>query len=171
MSTAVVVTFASFRKIKEKTRGVDSGSSDTLIPLPTRAGRRWKIVWLGPRLGFVAETARFVAMETPWVRFSCLRVFVLCFLVLVFRFSFLSFLIFFPASRYVYLLRVPSPVQQPSATLSTCVFYRTCSFCLLCHLYPAPCWNSFVFYSFSIFFVASCLSGVFLVVVLSYPVR
>ena len=65
MSTAVVVTFASFRKIKEKTRGVDSGSSDTLIPLPTRAGRRWKIVWLGPRLGFVAETARFVAMETP----------------------------------------------------------------------------------------------------------
>ena len=43
-----------------------------------------------------------------------------CFLLLVFRFSFLF--LFFPASRYVYLLRVPSSVQQPSATLSKYVF-------------------------------------------------
>ena len=76
-----------------------------------------------------------------------------CFLLFVFRFSFLSFLFFFPASRYVYLLRVPSSVQQPSATLSKYVFYSTCSFCLLCHLYPTPSRNSFVFYSF-FFFVA-----------------
>ena len=45
-------------------------------------------------------------------------------------FVFLSFLpgIFFLLSRYVYLLRVPSFVQQPSATLSKDVFYGTCSF-------------------------------------------
>ena len=37
---------------------------------------------------------------------------------------FLSFLIrLFPPSRYVYLLRVPSSVEQPSATLSKYVFY------------------------------------------------
>ena len=101
-----------------------------LIPSSRRAGRRWQMVWQGPRLGFVAETGRFVAMETPWVRFSCLLAFVPCFLLFVFRFSFLSFLNFFPSSRYVYVLRVPSSVQQPSATLSKCVFYSTCSFCL-----------------------------------------
>ena len=59
--------------------------------------------------------------------------FVPCFLLFVFRFSFPSH--FFPTSRYVYLLRVPSSVQQPSATLEKYVFYITCSFCL-CRLYP-----------------------------------
>ena len=49
-----------------------------------------------------------------------------------FSFFFSSFSYFFPASRYVYLLRVPSSVQQPSATLSKYVFYSRCSFCL-CH--------------------------------------
>ena len=58
-----------------------------------------------------------------------------------FFFSFFSY--FFPASRYVYLLRVPSSVQQPSATLSKCVFYSTCSSCL-CHLYHAPSPKYFV---------------------------
>ena len=33
------------------------------------------MVWQGPRLGFVAETGRLVAMETPRVRFSCLLAF------------------------------------------------------------------------------------------------
>ena len=68
-----------------------------------------------------------------------LLAFVPCFLVFVFRFSVAYF---FPASRYVYLLRVPSSVQQ-CATLSKYVFYSTCSFCL-CHLYPTPSRNSFV---------------------------
>ena len=50
-------------------------------------------------------------------------------------FSFFLFLHFFPASRYAYLLRVHSSVQQPSATLTKYIFYSMCSFCL-CHLYP-----------------------------------
>ena len=127
-----------------------------LIPLPTKAGKRWPIVWQDPRLGFVAETGRFVATETPWVRFSCLLL-CRCFLLFVFRCSLLSS--FFPASRHVYL-RVPSSVQQPSATLSKYVFYSTCSFCLLCHLYPTPSRNSF-FYSFSVLFCSSYFSGGF----------
>ena len=106
-----------------------------LIPLPTRAGRRWQMVWQGPRLGFVARDGKICcygdALSTIF-----LLAFVPCFILFVFRFffSFLSF--FFPASRHVYL-RVPSSVQQPSATLSKYVFYSTCSFCL-CHLYPTP---------------------------------
>ena len=35
-------------------------------------------------------------------------------------------------------------MHQPPATLSKYVFYSTCSFCL-CHLYPTPSRNSFVF--------------------------
>ena len=61
-----------------------------------------------------------------------------CALLPTFRFSFF-FSYFFPAYRYVYLLRVPSSVQQPSATLSKYVFY------------PIPEFFSF-FYSSSIFF-------------------
>ena len=62
------------------------------------------------------------------------------------------FLFFFPASRYVYLPRVPSSVQQPSATPSKYVFYITCSFCS-CHLYPTPSGNCFVFLFVQFFFV------------------
>ena len=49
-----------------------------------------------------------------------LLAFVSCFLLFVFRFSFFfsSFSFMFPTPRYVYLLCVPSFVQQPSATLS-----------------------------------------------------
>ena len=56
------------------------------------------------------------------------------------------------ASRYVYL-RVPSSVQQPSATLSKYVFYSTCSFCLS-HFVPYPMSDFFVvfFSSSRIFF-------------------
>ena len=76
-----------------------------------------------------------------------------CALLPTSRFSFF-FSYFFPASRYVYLLRVPSSVQQPYATLSEYVFYDTCSSCL-CHLYPTPSRILFVFNSFSIFFRTS----------------
>ena len=73
-----------------------------------------------------------------------------CFLLFVFRFSFLSFLFFFPASRYVYLLRVPSSVQQPSATLSKYVFYSTfLSACVICTL---PHLGILLFYYSSSFF-------------------
>ena len=43
------------------------------------------------------------------------------------------------------------------ATLSKYVFYSTCSFCL-CHLYPIPSRNYFVFYSFSISYIVRVLS-------------
>ena len=73
------------------------------------------------------------------------------------------------ASRYVYL-RVPSSVQQPSATLSKYTFSSTCSFCLY-HLYPTPSRNSMVFIRLVfVFFVALISGGVFFVV-LPYPVR
>ena len=67
-----------------------------------------------------------------------------CALLPTVRFSFSFLFLFFPASRYVYLFRVPWSVQQPSAALSKYVFYSTCSFCL-CQLYPTPSRNSFVF--------------------------
>ena len=75
-----------------------------------------------------------------------LLAFVPCFLLFVFHFSFLSFLIFFPCI--------------PECLSSSCPFvcaaaicFCTCSFCL-CHLHPTPSRNSFVLYSFRIFFVA-----------------
>ena len=63
------------------------------------------------------------------------------------------------ASRYVYL-RVPSSLQQSSATRSKYAFYSTCSFCL-CDLYPAPSRNSLVFIRLVCFFVALISGGVF----------
>ena len=48
---------------------------NNLIPLPTRAGRRWHIVWQGPRLGFVAETGNYVtshALCTIFLPYLCL---------------------------------------------------------------------------------------------------
>ena len=120
-----------------------------LIPLPTRAGR-WQMVWQGPRLGWVAETGRFVAMETPWVWFSCLLALVPCFLLFVFPFA---FLIFFRHPGMYCLFRVPSSVQQTSATLSEYVFYSTRSICL-CHLHPTPSRNSLFFIRLVFVFVA-----------------
>ena len=117
------------------------------------------MVWQGPRLGFVAEAGRFAAMETPWVRFSCLLAVVPCFLIFVFRFSFPSFLIFFlhPGMFIFFVsLRLCS-----NLLLSKYVFYSTCSFCLLCHLYPTPPRNSSVFtYSFSFSFFVALISRV-----------
>ena len=94
---------------------------------------------------------------------ACSCALLLLFLILFFLASYFSlffsfFSCFVPSSRYVYLLRVPSSVQQPFATLSKYVFYITCSFCL-CHLYPTPSRNSFVFYSFSIFCRSFYFSG------------
>ena len=88
-------------------------------------------------------------------------IFLACLLLcLASYFSFFVFLsYFFRASGYVYLLRVPSSVQQPSATKSKYVFYSTCSFWLLRHLHPTPSRNSFVFYSLSIIFRSSYFSG------------
>ena len=64
------------------------------------------------------------------------------------------------ASRYVYL-RVPSSLQQSSATRSKYAFYSTCSFCL-CDLYPAPSRNSLVFIRLVCFFRSSYFGWRFL---------
>ena len=81
--------------------------SDGVARSPSRLwSRDWKICCYGDALSAIL----------------CLLVFWPCFVPFVFRFSFFSF---FPFSS----------VQQPSATLSTYVFFSTCSFCLSCHLY------------------------------------
>ena len=114
------------------------------------------MVWQGPRLGFVAETGRFVAMETPWVRFSCL---LLCLASYFSFFAFLFFLfLFFPASRYVYLLRVSSSVQPQFATVSKYLFYSTCSFC--CVICTLPHLGILLFFIRSIFFFVALISRV-----------
>ena len=81
-----------------------------------------------------------------------------CALLPTFLFRFFLYLLF-PASRYVYLLRVPSSVEQPSATLSK---YH--------HLYPTSSRNYFVVILL-VFFRSSYFSGGVFFVVLSYPVR
>ena len=85
-------------------------------------GRDGKIRCYGDALSTIFLLARFCAL-LPTFRFS-------------FFISF-SFLIFFPASRYVYL-RAPSSVQQPSATLSKHVLeyfiVRVLPVCVICTL-------------------------------------
>ena len=49
------------------------------MPLSTRGGRRWHIVWQGPRLGFVAEKGNCVTADPLSTIF--LLFFVLCFLL------------------------------------------------------------------------------------------
>ena len=90
------------------------------------------MVWQGPRLGFVAERGRLVAMET--LEYDFLVCLLLC-LASYFSFFVLLFFFFFPASRYVYLLRVPWSVQQPSATLRKYVLIvRVLAACVICTL-------------------------------------
>ena len=44
-----------------------------LIPLSTRVGKIWQIVWQGPLLGFVlAQRREALSLNNPWVRFSWL---------------------------------------------------------------------------------------------------
>ena len=132
----------------------------------------------GPSLGFVAEAGRLLLWRRLEYDFlACLLLYLASYFSF-FVFHFFLFLFFLPASRYVHLLRVPSSVQQPPATLSKYVFYSTCSSCL-CHLYPTSSRNSFVFLfvliiTFSIFFVALISRVAFfflLYLLLSYPVR
>ena len=88
-----------------------------------------------------------------------------------FVFSFLSVLIFFPASRYVYLLPVHSPVQQPSATLSAYFMVRVLSACCVICTLPHLGILLFFYSSSIVFFRSSYFSGGVFFVVLSYPVR
>ena len=122
--------------------------------------RDGKICCYGDAMSTIFLLASFFGSLLPTFRFS---------------FFFSYFCYFFPPSRYVYLLGVPSSVQ-PSATLSKYVFCSTCSFCL-CHLYPTPS-RDFLFLFFSIYsvyiyiYIVALISRVaFFFVVLSYPAR
>ena len=101
------------------------------------------MVWQGPGLGFVPETGRFVAMETPWVRFSCLLAFVPCFLLFVFRFSFLIF--FLHTGMFIFFVSL-----------------RLCSSHLLlsASTYFIPSRNSLVFFIRPAFFFVGLISRV-----------
>ena len=96
-----------------------------VTPLPTRAGGRWQID------DVTSSPARLCSRDGKIYYYGRLEydflAFVPCFLLFVCSPS---------LSRYVYLLRVPSSVQQSSATLSKCVFYSTssCVICILPHL-------------------------------------
>ena len=104
-----------------------------LIPLPTRAGIRWQMVWQGPRLGFVAETGRFVAMETPWVRFSCLLAFVPCFLLFVFLFFLFLFFSLHPG-MFIFFVSLRLCSSHLLLSASTYFIVRVLSACVICTL-------------------------------------
>ena len=100
-----------------------------------------------------------------------LLAFVPCFLLFVFRFSFLS-LFFFRASRYVYLLRVPLCSSHLLLPASTYFIVRVLSACVICTL---PHLGILLFFYSStcsiFFFVALICRLAFFFVVLSYPAR
>ena len=141
MSTAVVVIYgtkyASFWKNKEKNYGGRQRQQWHFIPLPTRAGRKWQMVWQGPRLGFVAETGRFVAMEG--VRFlACLFP---CALLPSSRFSFFVFRFFsffFPCISVCLSASCPfvcaASICYSQQVLGTCFILRFRSACIICTL-------------------------------------
>ena len=100
--------------------GLDSGSSDTWYYC--RREQEDDVVWQGPRLGFVAETGRFVAMDALST----------IFLLLCLASYQVLFLVSRALSRYV-PLRFPSSVQQSSATLQQVVRVLSCVVCILPH--------------------------------------
>ena len=101
-STAAAVTLDTVTD--ESKKNMTDGVARSPSRLCSRGG---KICWYGDALTTIFLLACFCAL-LPTFRFS---------------FFFLSFFIFFPASRYVYLLRVPSSVKQPSATFGEYVFF------------------------------------------------
>ena len=126
------------------------------ISLLTRA-RRWQMVWQSPRLGFVAETGKFVAMETPWVRFSCLK-FVPCFL-LFFFFSFFSYSFLHPG-MFIFFVFLRLRSSHLILSVSTSSIVRVLSACVICTL-PHPGILLFFIRSFFFFRSSYCSGGVF----------
>ena len=93
--------------------------------------------------GVARSRARLCSRDVNLCHYGCLEYDFVAFVPCSLRFLFPPSL-----SRYVYLVRVPSPVKQSFATLSKYVV-RIISF--WCHLYPASSRNSFAFYLLSIF--------------------
>ena len=123
-----------------------------MIPVPTRAGRRWQMVWQGPSLGFGAETRRFVAMETL---LACC-----CALLPTSRVSFFYFTSFFFLYPGMFLSSscpfVCSSHLLLLASTYSVVFYSTCFSCL--SFVPYPISEFYFFNSFSVVFRSSYFS-------------
>ena len=99
-----------------------------------------------------------------------LLAFVPCFLLFVFRFSFLSFLIFFlHPGMFIFFVSLRLCSSHLLLSASTYFIVRVLSACVICTLHHLGIHR--FFYSFSIFFRSSYFSGGVFVVVLSYPVR
>ena len=129
--------------VADESRKMADGVARSSSRLCSRDG---KICCYGDAMSTIFLLACFCAL-LPTFRFS-------------FFFSFFSF--FFPASRYV-CLRVPSSVQQPSATLRKYVFYtvvRVLSAWVICAL---PHIGKLLFFIRLVlfFFVALISGGVF----------
>ena len=77
-----------------------------------------------------------------------LLAFVPCFLLFVFRFSFLSFFLFLHPGIFIFFVSLRRCSSHLLLSGST-YFIVMCSFCLLCSLYRTPSRNSFVFCSFN----------------------
>ena len=76
-----------------------------------------------------------------------------CFLLFVFRFSFLSFLIFFlHPGMFIFFMSLRLCSSHLLLSASAYFIVRVLSAC--CHLYPTPSRNYFVFYSSRTFFVS-----------------
>ena len=95
------------------------------IPLPTRAGRRWPMVWQGRQLGLVAETGRFATMEALST----------IFLLLCLAFYFSYFLLHYPGT-FIFLVFFRLCSSHLLLSASSTYFHSTCYF-FLCHLYLA----------------------------------
>ena len=122
------------------------------------------MVWQSPRLGFVAEAGRFVAMETPRVRFSAL---LLCLASYFSFFVFFSFSYFFSlhpgmfiffaslrlrSSHLLLSLQVTIKTNLLAELLSasTYLIVRGFSACVICSL---PHLGFLLFFIRSVFFV------------------
>ena len=94
-----------------------------LIPLWTRVGKLWQIVWQGPRFGFAAEMARFVTIDalSP----------ISCFCALLP--SFLLSLRHYPGMFII--LRIASSVQQSSALRQRVYLRNLCSSLYLFYIF------------------------------------
>ena len=92
---------------------------------------RLKLGWLGVRREGVEKTRSNLALKRRW-KTGDVRIF------------------------------INSPTEPSPRSHWECRVYfilRTCSFCLLCHFYPTPSRNSFIFCSFCFVFRSSYFSG------------
>ena len=113
--------------------------ADGVARSPSRfCSRDEKICCYGDALSTIFLLACFCAL-LPTFRFS-------------FYFSLFSYFFLHPG-MFIFFASLRLCSSHLLLSMSTCFMVRVLSACW-CHLYPTPSRNSFVFYSFSIFFIA-----------------